>query len=202
MLRPVKEAQDEYADWNWEKRMKKARTVVAKAKGDPLEPRDVVVGIVRNGRARAYPFPRMKAQNPVIDQLGGEPIVVVVGDDRKSVRVFKAEVDGRSLSLLRKAEPGPIRLVDAETGSEWDFTGAAVAGPLDGRPAREGLRPEGVLVRLEDLQPLDQRLHPRPPDRQLARGPIPGPAIDGLPGNDPRTPESLRFRTARGRSPK
>lgn len=132
VLRPVKEARDEYADWNWEKRMKKVRTVVAKAKGDPLEPRDVVVGVVRNGQARAYPFPRVKAQNPVVDRLGGEPIVVVVGDDRKSVRVFKAEVDGRSLSLLRKAEPGPIRLLDAETGSEWDFTGAAVSGPLAG----------------------------------------------------------------------
>jgi hypothetical protein len=132
VLRRVKEAEEEYAGWNWEKRMKKARTVVAKAKGDPLEPRAVVVGVVRNGQARAYPFPRIKAQNPVVDRLGGEPIVVVVGDDKKSVRVFKALAGDRPLSLLRKDEAGPLRLVDAETGSEWDFTGAAVAGPLAG----------------------------------------------------------------------
>jgi Protein of unknown function (DUF3179) len=132
VLRPVKEVEAEYADWNWEKRMKKARTVVAKAKGDLLEPRAVIVGVVRNGQARAYPFPRLKAQNPVVDKLGGEPIVVVVGDDKKSVRVFKAQAGERPLSLLRKSEPGPLRLVDAETGSEWDFTGTAVAGPLAG----------------------------------------------------------------------
>jgi Protein of unknown function (DUF3179) len=132
VLRRVKEVEEEYADWNWEKRMKKARTVVAKAKGDLLEPRAVVVGVVLDGQARAYPFPKLKAQNPVVDKLGGQSIVVVVGDDKKSVRVFNAHAGDRSLSLLRKDEPGPIRLVDTETGSEWDFTGAAVAGPLAG----------------------------------------------------------------------
>ena len=30
----------------------------------------------------------------------------------------------------------PFRLLDVETGSEWDFTGAAVAGPLSGRTLR------------------------------------------------------------------
>jgi len=132
VLRRDKEVEEDYADWNWEKRMKKVRTVVAKAKGDPLEPRAVIVGVVRNGQARAYPIPRLKAQNPVVDKLGGESIVVVLGDDKKSVRVFKAQSGDRALSLLRKDEPGPIRLVDAETGSEWDFAGEAVAGPLAG----------------------------------------------------------------------
>jgi len=132
VLRRDQAVDGEYEDWNWEKQMKKVRTVVAKTQGDPLEPRAVVVGVVRNGQARAYPFPKLKAQNPVVDKLGGESIVVVVGDDKKSVRVFKAEAGGRPLSLLRKAEAGPIRLVDAETGSEWDFAGAAIAGPLAG----------------------------------------------------------------------
>jgi hypothetical protein len=132
VLRRDRAVEAEYEDWNWEKQMKKVRSIVAKTKGDPLEPRAIVVGVVRNGQARAYPFPKLKAQNPVVDKLGGESIVVVVGDDRKSVRVFKAEAGGRPLSLLRKDEPGPIRLVDTETGSEWDFTGLAVTGPLAG----------------------------------------------------------------------
>lgn len=132
VLRVVKQVETEYADWNWEKRMKKAPTVAPRAKDDPLEPRAVVVGVVRNGQARAYPFPRLRAQSPVVDRLGGEPIVVVLGDDKKSVRVFKAQIGDRALRLLRKAERGPTRLVDAETGSEWDFTGTAVAGPLTG----------------------------------------------------------------------
>jgi hypothetical protein len=133
VLRPVEEAREEYADWNWEKQMKKVGTVVAKGKDDPLEPRAVVLGVVRSGQARAYPFPRLRAQRLVVDRLGGEPIAVVIGDDKKSVRVFKAAAaDGRPLTLLRKVGAWPLRLVDAETGSEWDFTGRSVGGPLAG----------------------------------------------------------------------
>jgi uncharacterized protein DUF3179 len=55
-----------------------------------------------------------------------------VGEDGKSIRVFERRLDGRALELL--ARPGtPLRLVDAETGSEWDFTGRAIAGPLAGK---------------------------------------------------------------------
>jgi hypothetical protein len=87
---------------------------------------------VRNGQARAYPFPKLRAQSPVVDRLGGVSIALVVGDDGKSVRVFEATAGGRALSLLRKAGARPLRLVDAETGSEWDFAGRGVAGPLTG----------------------------------------------------------------------
>jgi hypothetical protein len=112
--------------------MRKVRTVAPKPKGDPLEPRAVIVGVVHKDRARAYPFPRLKTQSPIVDRLGGEPIAVVVGDDRKSIRVFRAVVEGVPVTLLRKAGARPLRLVDAETGSEWDFTGKAVAGPRTG----------------------------------------------------------------------
>jgi hypothetical protein len=106
--------------------------VVPKGKKDTPEPRAMIVGVEHKGRARAYPFPRLKTQSPIIDRLGGEPIAILVGDDRKSFRVFRALVDGRPLTFLRKAGARPLRLVDAETGSEWDFTGKAVAGPLTG----------------------------------------------------------------------
>jgi hypothetical protein len=133
VLRPDQGYTDEYYDWNWEKRMKKQRTVVQKTKDDPLDPRAVVLGVEVFGQSRAYPFPKLRAQSPVVDRLGGEPIVVVLGEDRKSVRAFKASVDGRPLSFLKKAGARPLRLIDAETGSEWDFAGAAVSGPLAGR---------------------------------------------------------------------
>lgn len=132
VLRPVPGAKDDYEDWNWEKQMRKVRSVVPKAKNDALEPRAVIVGVEHKGRARAYPFPRLKTQSPIVDRLGGEPIAIVVGDDRKSFRVFRAVVDGRPVTLLRKPGVRPLRMVDAETGSEWDFTGTAVAGPQAG----------------------------------------------------------------------
>ena len=113
--------------------MKKVRTVTPAAKGDALTPRTVVVGVTLNGRSKAYPFPLLREQSPVLDVLGGVAIVLVVGDDQKSIRVFERTIDGRKLELLARADATPLRLVDAETGSEWDFSGRAVSGPLAGR---------------------------------------------------------------------
>jgi len=47
------------------------------------------------------------------------------------------EVDGRKLELFRKTNGedsnGSVQLVDAETGSTWNFEGKATSGPLSGR---------------------------------------------------------------------
>lgn len=133
VLKPVAGKQDDYAAPNWERRMKKVETVTPRAPGDPLEPRTVVVGVTLNGRSKAYPFPLLRQQSPIVDAVGGVPVVLVVGTDGKSIRVFDRRVDGRKLELLATAGPWQMPLVDAETGSEWDFTGRAVAGPLAGR---------------------------------------------------------------------
>jgi hypothetical protein len=133
VLQPDPRFAGEYEDWNWERQMKKAPTVRPRGKDDPLEPRTVVVGVRIGERARAYPFPLLRRQNPVVDRLGSEPIVLVVGEDSKSIRVFRATVEGRALSFARRVGVRPLRLVDAETGSEWDFAGTAVSGPLAGR---------------------------------------------------------------------
>jgi hypothetical protein len=93
----------------------------------------VVVGVTLNDRSKAYPFPLLRRQSPVQDVLGGVPIVLVVGEDGKSIRVFDRRVDGVEIQILARAHARPRRLVDAGTGSEWDFAGRAVAGPLAGR---------------------------------------------------------------------
>jgi hypothetical protein len=133
VLRADPARQDQYASAKWERRMKRAPTVTPAAKGDALPPRALVVGVSLNGRARAYPFPRLREESPVLDTLGGVPIVLVVGDDEKSIRVFETTLDGRKLELLAKPDAQPLRLLDAETGSEWDFGGRALSGPLAGR---------------------------------------------------------------------
>ena len=133
VLRPDPGHEDDYESRNWERRMKRVRTVTPVAAGDPLVPRSTVIGVTIDGRSKAYPFATARAQTVVLDTLGGVPIAVVVADDHASVRVFDRRVDGRALELLAKPESEPLRLVDAETGSEWDFSGTAVSGPLAGR---------------------------------------------------------------------
>jgi uncharacterized protein DUF3179 len=107
--------------------------VVPVKAGDPLKPREIVVGVRIGDQAKAYPLPLLQQQSPVQDVLGGVPIVLVVLGDGRSVRAFERHLEGRQLSLFAKPGSTPPRLVDAETGSEWDLTGAAVGGPLAGK---------------------------------------------------------------------
>ncbi len=133
VLLPVPGMEEEYASSGWEKRMKKVATVTQRVAGEPLEPRTVVVGIAAGGQARAWPFPLLRRQSPLLDSVGGLPVALVVGDDGKSIRAFDRRVDGRSLELSAVAGADPLRLVDVQTGSEWDFAGRALSGPLAGR---------------------------------------------------------------------
>jgi hypothetical protein len=70
-------------------------------------------------------------QNPVIDNVGTTPVLVLLAEDGKSVRVFDRRLDGRALEFFKKQD-SPA-LFDSETGSQWDFGGVAVSGPLAGR---------------------------------------------------------------------
>jgi hypothetical protein len=137
---PKIEAKGEYAPADWERRMTRVPVATTLSNPDELLPaRTLVVGVEANGKAKAYPFDALEKQNPIMDTVGGEPLLVVLGEDGKSVRAFDRRVDGRALELFLK--PGAHTLLDAETGSEWDFTGAALSGALAGR-------------RLERIQPI------------------------------------------------
>jgi hypothetical protein len=129
---------DDSAPWrkfseNWEEETARLPVVTPVGKGEPLKPRDVVAGIRLEGRAKAYPLTALQHQNPVEDVVGGVPVIFVVGDDGRSVRTFDRRLDGREIHLFKKPGATPLRLVDAETGSEWTFAGEAVAGPLQGK---------------------------------------------------------------------
>jgi hypothetical protein len=125
-----------YAPANWEERMAKAPVATSQVLDESLKPRTLVVGITVNGASKAYPFDAVLKQSPIMDDLGGTPIFVVVGEDKRSVRAFERTIDGRKLEFFLK--PGSqLGLVDAQTGSEWDFTGKAISGPLSGRQLKK-----------------------------------------------------------------
>ncbi len=104
-----------------------------------------VVGVVRDGDGSAYPFPALRDARAIEDRVGETSIAVFwapgtnsatdtreVGEGRDigQAGVFSRDLDGRTLSFA----PGPgDAFTDAETGSIWDVTGLATAGPLAGR---------------------------------------------------------------------
>lgn len=124
-------AENKYASADWEAQVAKMRVTTSAKLDERLEPRAIVVGVTADGVSKAYPMTALEKQNPIIDTLGSKEIIVLVADDHLSVRVFDRTVDGRTLQLF--AKPGTTELIDAETGSTWDFSGTATAGELRGK---------------------------------------------------------------------
>jgi Protein of unknown function (DUF3179) len=135
VLRPNEEIAKagKYAPANWEEGMT-ARPVTTSFDYDKtIAPRTLVVGVTVNNVSRAYRFTALVKQQLILDDVGGIPVFLVLGEDNKSVRAFKRTVDDRKLEFLLKPDTASFTVVDAETGSQWDFIGRAVAGPLNGK---------------------------------------------------------------------
>jgi hypothetical protein len=117
----------------WEKDVAKMPVRVSIAPDQRLEPRALVVGLTVNQATKAYPFTALQKQSPIIDTLGGTSVMIVLDSDGQSIRAFDRTVDGRKLEFFAKPSSNPLVLVDAETGSEWDFTGTCIHGSLAGK---------------------------------------------------------------------
>lgn len=104
-----------------------------------LDARTVVLGIKTQGQAKAYPLDVLEKQNPIIDIIGDKNFILILGEDKKSFRMFESEVDGKSLEFFMKPDTSPLRMIDKETGSTWDFTGKCIEGELSGRQLKPAL---------------------------------------------------------------
>jgi thiol-disulfide isomerase/thioredoxin len=109
-----------------------------------LLPMERVATVEWNGEAVAYPYAEMERIHAANDAVGGSPIVVLweagtasaldagavaQGRDVGTVNTFSRELDGRTLTFDYDGE----RIVDEETGSEWNVLGRALSGPLAGK---------------------------------------------------------------------
>lgn len=130
-------ASNQYAKPNWEKSVGAMRVVEGTDVDQRLAPRTLVIGVSAGGKSVAYPLTALQKQSPIIDTLGSVPIVIVLGDDKRSVRAFERTVDGRRLEFFQKTENNELQLIDAETGSTWNFEGKATSGPLSGRQLKK-----------------------------------------------------------------
>ena len=161
VLAPVAKFSKDYES-DWEPHVAKLPVVIS-FPGTKLKSRDLVIGLEINGSARAYPWDVFAKQSPVVDRVNGTPLLLVLGPDGKSFRVFVSRIDGRAAEFFLKTdlpseaapagkaprsqpssdEGGPQSasnqpspnwfLFDSGTGSEWTFQGCAVSGPAQGK---------------------------------------------------------------------
>jgi hypothetical protein len=133
VLRPDEQFKAKYEKADWETSVQRMPVVTPANTEDPLPPRTLIIGLTVNGKSKAYPQADLVKPRLTLDEVGGQPLFLVVDEDGQSVRAFERRLDGRTLEFFVKAGASPLQLVDAETGSLWDFSGKAVSGPLAGR---------------------------------------------------------------------
>jgi hypothetical protein len=102
VLAPVPKYSKEY-DRKWEPEVAKLPVVIS-FPGTELKSRDVIVGVTLEGGSRAYPWDTLVKQSPVVDQVHGTPLLIVVGPDGKSFRVFIRRIDGHDAEFFLKGE--------------------------------------------------------------------------------------------------
>jgi hypothetical protein len=135
VLAPVAKYTKDY-DSNWEPDVAKLPVVIT-FPGTELNSRDIVIGLTIDGAARAYPWETFAKQSPVLDRVHGKPLLLALGPDGKSFRVFVSRIDGRDAEFFLKAPDATTDtsqwiLVDATTASQWNFQGCATSGPAQG----------------------------------------------------------------------
>ncbi len=111
--------------------------VTASEVDDKVKPHELVLGVVVNDEARAYPLNMLTGPTREVlnDELGGEPIVATWSPYSHNAIVYSRKVDDR---VLKFAVSGwlwienPL-LLDAETNSMWSqLLGEAKKGELKG----------------------------------------------------------------------
>jgi hypothetical protein len=136
VLAPLKRDAAKYEKATWESEIAKLPTVIHATKGT-LPDRETILGVSRNGAARAFPLSKLTIASPVlIDDVGGEPIMLVLGPDGKSVRAFSRRKGTNTLEFYGRGGGNtgdPWVLLDSDSLSDWSFEGCAFSGPMKGQ---------------------------------------------------------------------
>jgi hypothetical protein len=134
VLKDVPRYASQYDPKDWDVRMKRV-PVVIQFPEHGMNSRDLLLGIRAFGASRAFLYDQVIQEKLVKDHIGPEPVLLVVGPDDQSVRAFRDRIPGvdagSDFYRLTANKPG-VLLMDAPTGSEWNFQGCAVSGKAQG----------------------------------------------------------------------
>jgi hypothetical protein len=134
VLKDVPKYASDYEAKDWDVTMKRV-PIVIQFPEHSMKPRDLMLGIQAFGASRAFLYDQVIKEKLVKDHVGAEPVLLVAGPDDQSVRAFRDRIPGvdgaPDFYRMTASNPGAF-LMDAPTGSEWNFQGCAVSGKAKG----------------------------------------------------------------------
>jgi hypothetical protein len=113
--------------------------VFAAAPADTTDKNELVIGLVINGEAKAYPIQIIGFHHQVMDTVGSTPVMITYCTVCRTGRVYSPFVNGKKTSFrLVGMDHFNAMFEDETTGSWWQqATGKVIAGPLKGTALTE-----------------------------------------------------------------
>ncbi len=113
--------------------------ILATVADNKIDSSKLVIGIVINGKARAYPIEIIGYHHQVQDTLDGQPIMVTYCTVCRTGRVFSPFVNGKFQHFRLVGMDHFNAMFEDEDSKSWwrQATGIAVAGPLKGTALKE-----------------------------------------------------------------
>ena len=178
VLAPVAKYTKEY-DPNWEPEVAKYPVPIS-FPGTALKSRDVVVGLQSAGPGRAYPWDALVKESPVVDRVNGTPLLIAVGPDGKSFRVFVSRVDGKDVEFFLKGEGTGVTTKDEPSVA----TNTAVATDAAKSPETKVPDTKSADTKPCDVKPSDGKADAAAANTEPAAPPKPWVLLDTATGSE------------------
>jgi hypothetical protein len=129
--------------------------LMAHSADNKVDTNRLVIGVVNNGEAKAYPIRFLGYHHQVKDTIGGKPVIVTYCTVCRTGRVFEPVVNGKPESFrLVGMDHFNAMFEDATTKSWWrQVSGEAIAGKLKGQQLPEVFSTQTSLAKWLQMNP-------------------------------------------------
>jgi hypothetical protein len=134
---------------------KPEKVVLATAATNKVDSNRLIIGVVNNGEAKAYPIRFLGYHHQVQDTVGGKPLLITYCTVCRTGRVYEPLVNGKPEQFrLVGMDHFNAMLEDATTKSWWrQVTGEAITGKLKGQHLPEFFSTQTSLTKWLELNP-------------------------------------------------
>ena len=131
------------------------KVLMVNAAANKVDSNRLVLGIVNNGQAKAYPIQFLGFHHQVKDSIGGKPVLVTYCTVCRTGRVYEPIINGKETQFrLVGMDHFNAMLEDVPTKSWWQqATGHAITGKLKGKQMPEFLSTQTSLAQWLQLNP-------------------------------------------------
>ncbi len=131
------------------------KLLLVNAADNKVDSQRLVIGIVNNGEAKAYPIRFLGYHHQVLDTVGGKPVIVTYCTVCRTGRVFEPVVNGKQEQFRLVGMDHFNAMFEDQTTKSWwrQVNGEAITGKLKGQQLPEMFSTQTSLSKWLQLNP-------------------------------------------------